>query len=304
MRPALPLESLWAFHLIAETGSLTAAAASLGVTQPAVSKRLRDLETLLGCALVRRGANAISLTESGRRFAEELGDGFAKLQAATQRLKSDPRPLRIRAYTTWALRWLIPRLPGFRQNHPGIEVEVSTSTAAVDLVREGVDAAVSTAPRDRPPSPGARQLQPMAVAPFAIPPLAGSWRPDRPEHPLLGSKVRPHDWPMWLRANGIEGEAKPLLFESTTLAIQAALEGLGTVICAPGYVRGEVGAGRLVGLSGQVLQTQECYWLILPNGRIDGPLKTFADWLVREAFAEAAGQMRSPEAPGTDTGQK
>ena len=284
MRPALPLESLWAFHLVAETGSLTAAAAALGVTQPAVSKRLRDLETSLGCALVRRGVNAISLTGPGRRFAEELGEGFARLQAATQRLRSASPPLRIRAYTTWALRWLIPRLPDFGQRYPGIQVEVSTSTAAVDLAREGVDAAVSTAPHDRPPSPAARRLQPVVVAPFAIPSLSGPWRP---EQPLLGSKVRQDDWPMWLHANGIGQAAQPLLFESTTLAIQAALEGLGIVICAPGYVRGEVGAGRLVALPGQALLTGDCYWLSLPGGRIDAPLQTFADWLVNEASAEA-----------------
>ncbi|TPG58596.1 LysR family transcriptional regulator [Roseomonas nepalensis] len=284
MRPALPLESLWAFHLVAETGSLTAAAAALGVTQPAVSKRLRDLETSLGCALVRRGVNAISLTEPGRRFAEELGDGFARLQAATDRLRSASPPLRVRAYTTWALRWLIPRLSAFRRRYPGIEVEVSTSTAAVDLAREAVDAAVSTAPQDRPPSPAARRLQPVVVAPFAIPSLAGAWRP---EGTLLGSKVRPNDWPMWLRANGLEGAGRPLLFESTTLAIQAALEGLGVVICAPGYVGGEVRAGRLAGLPGRALATGDCYWLSLPGGRIDAPLQAFADWLV-EASAKSS----------------
>ena len=285
MRQALPLESLWAFHLVAETGSLTAAAAVMGVTQPAVSKRLRDLETSLGCALVRRGVNAISLTEPGRRFAEELSDGFARLQAATQRLRSASPPLRIRAYTTWALRWLIPRLSEFRQRYPDIQVEVSTSTAAVDLAREGVDAAVSTAPHDRPPSPAARRLQSVVVAPFAIPSMAGA---RQPKQPLLGSKVRQNDWPMWLQANGIGHTAQPLLFESTTLAIQAALEGLGIVICAPGYVRGEVGSGRLARLPGQALVTGDCYWLSLPGGRIDAPLQIFADWLVAEASAEAA----------------
>ncbi|MFC7738568.1 LysR substrate-binding domain-containing protein [Roseomonas sp. GCM10028921] len=293
MRLALPLESLWAFHLVAETGSLSAAAAALGVTQPAVSKRLRDLEASLGCALVRRGANAISLTEPGRRFAEELGDGFRKLQAATQRLRSEPKPLRIRAYTTWALRWLIPRLPDFREHHPGVDVEVSTSTAAVDLAREGVDAAVSTAPHDLPPSPTARRLQPVVVAPFAIPAVARAWYPGQPGHQLLGSKVRRLDWPMWLRANRMTTETKPLLFESTTLAIQAALEGLGIVICAPGYVRGEVTSGHLIALPGEALRTGDYYWLVLPGGRIDASLQIFADWLTIEASTEADRPFRA-----------
>ena len=78
-RLSLPLESLWAFHIVAETGSITAAAAVLKVTQPAVSRRLRELEAGLGCALVRRSANALCLTEAGERFARELRDGFSKI---------------------------------------------------------------------------------------------------------------------------------------------------------------------------------------------------------------------------------
>jgi LysR family glycine cleavage system transcriptional activator len=290
MRRTLPpLENLWAFHIVAETGSLTAAAAVLEVTQPAVSKRLRDLEAALDCALVRRSANAISLTAMGGSFAAEIREGFTQLQAATQKLQSQTAPLRIRAYTTWALRWLIPRLSGFRDLHPGIDVEVSTSTAVVDLAREGVDAAIRTAPCGSPPSPHARQLQPVVVAPFATPALAaahgtGGIAGGR----LLGSKVRAGDWPQWQRHNGMAAQATPLLFESTTLAIQAAMEGLGIVICSTAFVGDELRTGRLASLPGRSLMTGDCYWLILPQGRIGAPLRIFADWLAREAAAESA----------------
>ena len=74
MRDALPsLGALRAFALVAETGSLTAAAARLNVTQPAVSRRLRELEAELGVALVRRGANALGLTEEGARLLVDAG---------------------------------------------------------------------------------------------------------------------------------------------------------------------------------------------------------------------------------------
>lgn len=288
MRRTLPpLDSLWVFHVVAQTGSLTGAASTLGVTQPAVSKRLRDLEATLGCALVRRGANALSLTSLGQRFAAEIGQGFAQLQAATQNLQVQDPPLRIRAYTTWAMRWLIPRLASFGDLHPGIDVEVSTSTAMVDLAREGVDAAISTAPGDRPPSPGALRLQAVAVAPFAAPAVALAWGDGSvASGRLLGSKVRAQDWPRWLRAHGLHVPAPPLLFESTTLAIQAALEGLGIVICTPGFVQDDVREGRLVGLPGRTLVTGDHYWLILPSGRRSTPLRIFSDWLVKQSAAE------------------
>ena len=286
-RLSLPLESLWAFHIVAETGSITAAAAVLKVTQPAVSRRLRELESGLGCALVRRSANAMRLTESGERFARELRDGFSRIELATRNLQAQDAPLRIRAYTTWALRWLIPRLSGFRALHPGIDVEVTTSTTMVDLARDGVDAAIRTAPVDAPPTPAARQLQPVMIAPFAAPSLADGWHdasglPGR----LLGSRVRAGDWLRWLRHAGRTDSPTPLLFESTTLAIQAALEGLGTVICSPVFVQEELRAGRLRALAADSVMAGDCYWLILPPGRINPALRTFADWLLHEAEVE------------------
>ncbi|WBV44806.1 LysR substrate-binding domain-containing protein [Pseudoroseomonas cervicalis] len=293
-RAPLPYESLWAFRIIAETGSLAAAAAALGVTQPAVSKRLRELEARLGCALVRRGVNAIALTAAGARFAAALQPGFAQIQTAVDQLQERPAPLRIRAYTTWALRWLIPRLPRFHAAHPGIDVEVSTSTAVVDLVREGVDAAVHTVPASAPPPFGGRRLQPVEISPFAAPallPEGGGW-PGAAR--LLGSKVRAGDWALWLRQDGHAAAQKPLLFESTTLAIQAALEGLGIVICSPAFVREEVEQGRLAALSRTSIPTGDLYWLFLPTGRIGEALGIFSDWLVREAEAEGGTAGRGP----------
>jgi len=278
---------LWTFRLVAETGSLTAAAAALGVTQPAVSKRLRDLELTLGCSLIRRGVNAIGLTEAGMRFAEELQAGFAQVQAAVDHLQVQPAPLRIRAYTTWALRWLIPRLPRFHAAHPGIDVEVSTSTAIVDLAREGVDAAVHTVPAGVAAPFSGRCLQAVMISPFAAPSLlngvAGPWPASAR---LLGSKVRAGDWNLWLRQARTGTAQPPLLFESTTLAIQAAMEGLGIVICSPSFVREEVETGKLVALSDISIPTGDLYWLFLPTGRVSEALGTFADWLVREAQTE------------------
>jgi LysR family transcriptional regulator, glycine cleavage system transcriptional activator len=291
MRPP-PLQSLWAFHLVAETGSVTAAAAALQVTQPAVSRRLRELEQQLGCALVRRGPNALSLTEQGAHFAQELRQGFAQIEAAARGLRAQTAPLRIRAYTTWALRWLIPRLAEFKRAHPSMDVEVSTSTASVDLAREGVDAAIRTAPLETPPGPRVLRLQPVRIAPFAAPALAGGAAPRR----LLGSRVRPRDWAVWHRHAGLPDHTAPLLFESTTLAIQAAVEGLGVVICSPGFVREEVRTGRLVPLAEGAAMTGDCYWLVLPQGRISPSLQLFADWLVQEAAVEDAASPPGPRA--------
>jgi LysR family glycine cleavage system transcriptional activator len=126
------------------------------------------------------------------------------------------------------------------------------------------------------------------IAPFAAPSLADAPRPDDglPGR-LLGSRVRAGDWMRWQRHAGHATGLTPLLFESTTLAIQAALEGLGTVICSPVFVQEELRAGRLRALSADSVMAGDCYWLILPPGRIGPALRIFADWLVHAAEAEA-----------------
>jgi len=304
MRDTLPsLGALRAFALVAETGSLTAAAARLNVTQPAVSRRLRELEEELGIALVRRGANALRLTEEGARYAAAIEEGFARIRSATEALSSRPaEPLRVRAYTTWAQRWLIPRLARFSARHAGLQVEVATSTAAVDFGRDPVDAAIRTAPGDAPPAPGATRLQAIAIAPFAAPALARA-HGGVAGLTLLGSRVRREDWRTWFAAQGEPLPASaPLLFESTTLAIQAALEGLGAVICTPGFVAPEVRRRRLVRLARDAVPTGDHYWLLLPFTAPRPEALAFRSWLLEEIATEpeyAGAALR-----GVRTGRK
>lgn len=283
MRDTLPpLAALHAFALVAETGSLTAAAARLNVTQPAVSRRLRELEATLGTALLRRGANAVVLTEAGTRYAEAVRGALDVLRSATADLGAGAHgPLRVRAYTTWALRWLIPRLPRFRARHPGIEIELVTSTApVVDFAREGLDAAIRSG--EAAPVPGAARLQRVTLAAFATP--AALRRAGPAGLTRLGSRVRPRDWALWDAAQGGDpAAASPLLFESTSLAIQAALEGLGAVICPPPFVADDIRRRRLLRLPGRQAESGDFYWLMLPPGRCPPAAAAFRDWLVAEA---------------------
>ena len=284
-----PLAALHAFALAVEGGSLAAAAARLNVTQPAVSRRVRELEAALGVTLLRRGANAVVPTEAGARYAEALRDAFSAIRSATAELGAGPAaPLRVRAYTTWALRWLIPRLPHFRALYPTIEIEVVTSTTReVDFAREALDAAIRS--NAGPPSPDALQLQPITLLPFATPDALR--RVGAAALTRLGSRVRPGDWTTWQMAQGAAcSRVQPLLFESTSLAIQAALEGLGAVICPPSYVVEELRRRRLTRLPGHEAATGEHYWLLRPPGRQRPAADAFHQWLVEEALAAPAGR--------------
>lgn len=290
-----PLGDLHAFAILGETRSLTRAAERLGVSQPAVSKRIRTLEERLGQSLVERRANRIALTPAGERYAAALREGFGVLQGATAALlRPPPGPLRVRAYTTWALRWLIPRLPryyGLKPDHP---VEVTTSLLAVDFARDPVDVAVRMGPADAA-LPGATRLQRQAIAPFGTPALAEAARRSLAGATLLASLARPRDWAVWAAARGVELPSRMVAFESTSLAIQAALQGIGLVIAAPMLVEEELRLGRLVALDPQPVETEDYYWLLLPPGRVRPDAALFAGWLMHE-ISRAAPEAAPPRA--------
>lgn len=276
------LASLYAFVLVAETGSMTAAAERLNITQPAISKRIRALEAELGITLLRRGANAMQLTEAGRQFAQALAAGFTTIKQATESLPNMPRrPLRIRTHNTWAVRWLIPRLGRFRARHPDYEVAVTTSLNPVDFARDGIDLAIISA--DRRPAPNAERLQPIHIAPYAAPSVTSRiGQLGFSGLTLLGSHARPLDWALWFQKNNLQIKAAPLLFESTMLAVQAALEGLGVVIVSPNLVREDIRQKRLALMAQNVVRTSSYFWLLLPLGTPRREASDFRMWLLEE----------------------
>lgn len=287
--PLPPLNALRSFVLVATHGSLASAAALQNITQPAISKRMKLLERHLGATLLIRGANAVTLTPAGRRYAEQVARAFAEIEAAAAGLNGETGPLRIRCFTTWATRWLIPRLPRFRAQHPECEIEIRTSVEPVDFARDDVSAAVWSA-GEEPPAPSSGRLQAIRIAPFAGPELAGSFNGDWDQVTRLGSKNRPGDWTKWSEESRLKPGGPLLMFETTALAIEVALRGMGVVVASEFMVADEVAQGRLVRL-GALVATGSRYWLNLPpNGPSRPETFLFRDWLVSEVRREDAEQ--------------
>lgn len=296
-----PLASLYAFSLIAQHGGLAAAARLLNVTQPAVSKRIRRLEDHLGTALLQRKPNGVELTAAGRSLARALAPGFRTIRDAAAAASRASGPLRVHAHSTWALRWLIPRLPRLRARHPALEVEVSTSVLPFDFARDAMDVVIWSAPD--PPQPGAEKLMPLDIAPFAPADLVRSARSDGLRgHRLLGSRARPDDWRLWCTQAGTKLPSAPLLFESTALAVQAAIEGLGIVIAPPVLVADAVRRRQLVRLARRTVRTGAYYWLVLPPGPGRAEAHAFRMWLREEVTRALTAGRRTPGAGARSAG--
>ena len=110
-----PLNAIRAFEAAARHMSITLAADELHVTAGAVSRQIKSLEESLGVQLLKRGHRQISLTRQGSDYYRAVTRAIEGLRDATRRLKrrSQRKQLKVRAYTTFAMRWLIPRLSDF-----------------------------------------------------------------------------------------------------------------------------------------------------------------------------------------------
>src|SRR5437773_848160 len=123
---SLPIELLRVVHAIASKGSITLAAEMLEVSQPAVSKQLRQLEKRAGVQLVERRGRGVALTREGELVADYAGRMFALLAEAESAL-GDLQGLRrghlaIGAGTTVGVYALPEAIVRFRQRFPGVEL--------------------------------------------------------------------------------------------------------------------------------------------------------------------------------------
>src|SRR5260221_831072 len=136
-----PLNGLRAFEAAARHMSFTDAADELSVTQAAISHQVRGLEQRLGLKLFVRRNRSLLLSEAGQAYLPSVRSAFDQLNEATEKLLPKDRGGHLTVTTTssFAVKWLVPRLGGFQRANPEIDVRISTGTGVIDFSREAVD---------------------------------------------------------------------------------------------------------------------------------------------------------------------
>lgn len=295
MRDLPPMAAIRAFEAAARHKSFTKAAAELGMTQAAVSYQIKLLEEQLGAALFLRRPRELELSELGQQLAGPVGEAFDTLRAAFAALRATSDGiLSITAVHTLATNWLLPRLGGFRETHPEIDVRLDTSTHYVDFVREPFDLAIRAGTG---PWPGleAHLLFPVVFTPMCSPGLLERFgRPEAPADLLRLPLISPDDpwWALWLDAAGVDG---PLAREAPSLRLgvqqmegMAALAGQGVALLTPAFFKAEIDAGRLVQPFPLMVRTSSSYWLVYPHARRHLlKIRRFRQWLL----AQVEGNM-------------
>jgi LysR family glycine cleavage system transcriptional activator len=291
-----PLNPLRAFEAAGRLKSIRKAAEELAVTPGAVSRQVQSLEDHLGIKLFRREPRSILLTAAGEQYFAAITVHFEGLHEATLKLTGvrSREVLRIRAYTTFAMKWLIPRMSSFQSLHPGVEVRITTSLEAVDFEREDIDGAIRLGDGDWPgyevDKLVCNELSPVCSAAYRDRVnLRDS--ADLKNLPLLHSLARPDDWMLWLNAaklDGIDPYAGPK-YASSVLVYQAALEGQGIAIAQRVLVSDDLAAGRLVEPFDTVLDREEfTYYLVYPRNRSrNSAFRRFRAWLIEQTQAQS-----------------
>jgi LysR family transcriptional regulator, glycine cleavage system transcriptional activator len=293
MRRPLPLNALRVFEVAARTGSYAEAGSELGLTHGAVSRQIALLETWLGQRLFVRTGRRMTATPAARVFAAEVSLSFDRMIAAAE---ASGRPsarhlLRVSAPTTFALRWLIPRLELFHGRRSDVEVTVTTTTTLHEELRGGFDVAIRRGPAARGawpqhhPTPFLSESDTLIISPglFERAPLRHPG--DIVSHVLLGSETRPGDWTDWLECAGLphRPEQRRRVFDHFFVTLQAVVDGLGVGIGPLPVLQTDVAAGRLLTPFPAIQVQRTGYVALVPfDANKTSTLTSFLDWLVAE----------------------
>ncbi|HUI99047.1 MAG TPA: transcriptional regulator GcvA [Usitatibacter sp.] len=314
-----PLNALRAFEAAARLLSFKKAARELHVTPGAVSHQIKLLEDHLGVVLFRRLTRALELTAEAQAMLPKVQEGLESLAAAVERVRArqDSYALTVMSPPNFAARWLVPRLARFTQSHPNLELHVASRLAMIDGRENGHMAPPRETPEDTPVVmvrfgegryPGAHvdQLFRAVYVPVCSPKLLkGEHALRKPAdlrfHTLLHDEtvveegVRPN-WRDWLESVGVDGVdgSRGPRFSNASLAVEAAIEGMGVALTMKPLVRSEIQAKRLVVPFDIPAFAAFAYYLVTPETSAQNPaVAAFRDWILAEVAPERGREAKA-----------
>jgi LysR family transcriptional regulator, regulator of gene expression of beta-lactamase len=279
---SVSLSALRAFEAAARHLSFTRAGLELSVTQAAISHQVKALEDRLGLSLFRRTSRGLVLTDEGRALMVPVSESFHQLARALGQFEAGrlKEILTVGVVGTFAVGWLMERLPDFEVQHPAIDLRLLTNNNKVDLAGDSLDCAIKYGDGAWH-GVHAEKIMAAPLSPLCAPKTAARLQcvDDLKLVPLLRS-YRALDWPQWLEHAGAERiAARGPLFDSSSLMVQAAIRGEGVALAPPSMFQRELEQGLLTQPFPQELDLGS-YWLVRLNSRTETPaMISFRDWL-------------------------
>jgi len=292
MRKRLPpLNALRTFEAAARNGSFKAAADELCVSHSAISHQIKQLERYLGVELFLRKSRRVELTAVGAGYYPLIRTAFDEIIEGTDQILAPEAPgiLSVQVYSTFAIRWLIPRLRRFHTAHPDVQVRLHTSQDDVDFQQEDVDVCVMIGTRSDA-DVHYDFLFSARMFPVCSPALleGGPFEhvSDLSQHTILQVYPSAEDWHVWLAENDVQGvdPDSGLQLDSYELAMHTAVQGVGVALGMEPFVDAELDAGLLVEpFPNRRVYPRGDYYLACREQRSNNKrIKAFRSWLLAE----------------------
>jgi len=297
LKRVAPLNALKAFAVAAQEGSFTRAGQALHVTQGAISRQVKQLESAMGVTLFSRVHQRVELTPAGQELATSLQRLFAEMDMAVRKARGQDlqHMLRLNVPPTFATRWLAPRLSDFRARFPNIDLSITTDRLQGVREARSVDCLImfGRAPWPQTPSQPVLQERHIMVSSPAL------WHGDQPP-PLPGATLlhildgdqRLPVWEQWIARHGPrELDARPgLNFSTLDQAISAALAGAGVVVVDEAMIVPELKSGALRRHHALFVDGPHGYWFVksAQPAIAQAQVAEFEQWLMQHALSASA----------------
>lgn len=278
------LNHLRAFESVGRHSHLQAAADELHVTYSAISRLITGLEEKLGVLLFSRKHKKMTLTVEGEVLFEACHHAFGILKNALHEVThSNPNSLTVSCEPTIAMKWLIPRLAQFRQQHPELHIYISAAGGHVAFEEMRIDLAIR-----RNDFAIDKHYYPTFLTDEWIAPVAhASIKPQGLEQlSQLHTQTRPNAWEKWYSSASEKQTplmfAHELWFEHFYLSLQAVNSKLGVGIASLYMITDELHNGSLVPLMPFVKDGTQYVLLSAEPIKPNTTQAIFKDWLVAE----------------------
>lgn len=275
-----PLLALRAFEAVARHLSFIKAANELSVTQSALSHQVQKLEQYLGKPLFIRRTRAIDLTADGQHYYDEIRPALDMIAAATRAQKVAPTTtvLRVGLLASFATLWLAPRLAGFLNRYPHIQVELLPAIQLANVAAAEVDLAIRYGKGDWPDVQATR-LMAEVISPVCIPAFKASQLHNAPL--LMATSHRPFEWTDWSAHYQVNLDHHPrVLLHDYNIVVEAAVAGQGIAMGRHRLIARRLQDGSLVeAFDWPPYHSEIGYWLIAPQGPASEAVECFSAWL-------------------------
>ncbi|WP_339474265.1 LysR family transcriptional regulator [Pseudomonas sp. RL_5y_Pfl2_69] len=287
-------EQLAIFSVVAQERSFTRAAARLGISQPALSRAMRQLEERLGVRLLARTTRSVAPTQAGEHLLQVIAPRFDEINnelALLSKFRDKPAgTLRITAGEHASIAVLQPVLAQLLPDNPDLNIEIIVDYGLTDIVAEGFDAGVRLGEQVAKDMIAMRIGPDMRMAVVGSPAYFSRYpKPVTPadlvSHNCITLRMPTHGGLfMWeFEKNGqalkvrIEGQ---LVFNNIAMRLESVLQGLGLAYMPEDVVRPHVEQGRLIRVLEDWCEPYSGYHLYYPSRRQSSPAFT----LLREAL--------------------